>query len=96
MHGSAAPQWLHSGRAVCELGIRTLRNEIDEYPELGREPLVIEAHTALKLALAALDAIGERPHAARLAEAQAAFSRARDAVAAARGRIDALRQARTG
>jgi hypothetical protein len=90
------PQWLHSGRALCELGIRTLRDEVEEFPELGREPLVIEAHTALQVALAALDAIGERPDATRLAEAEAAFARARHAVAEARHRIDAFRQARAG
>ena len=87
--------WLIAARNLCELGIRTLRDEIDEYPELRREPQVIEAHTALHLALGALDGLGERPDARALAEAQEACARAQQAIAAARHRIAAARQART-
>jgi hypothetical protein len=90
------PQWLIAGRALCELGIRTLRDEIDEFPDLGREPQVIEAHTSLHVALAALDRVPERPTPEVLAEAQAACARAQHAIAAARARIALHRQTRAG
>lgn len=88
--------WVSAGRAVCELGIRTLRDEIAEDAELGREPLVIAAHTALVVALESLDQLGRRPEAAALTAAHDELGRAQQAVAQARAFIDQVRRQRAG
>ena len=88
-------QWLISARSMCELGVRTLRDEIEDHPEIGREPVVIEAHTSLVVALGALDAAAARPATGTLAEAQEACARAQQAVARARAAIHQLRAQRS-
>jgi hypothetical protein len=87
-------QWLIAGRALCELGIRTLRDEVGDNPDLGREPVVIAAHTALVVALDALEAVASRPGPPALAEAHAACARAQEAVAQARAAIESVRTLR--